>query len=103
MYEQAGDQWHQKLLSPIKPLAAGSSRIGFINMPEDIDGVIRNITAVDINTFKKAPYPCLSMAIVLAYEGAEPQLPASGRPHGVLQAGNRVLPVDRSNKMLLNF
>ena len=101
MYEQAGDQWHQKLLSPIKPLAAGSSGIGFINMPEDIDGVIRNITAVDINTFKR-PYPCLSMAIVLAFEGLNPNYLRLAGP-GVLQAGNRVLPVDRSNKMLLNF
>ncbi len=100
-YESDGGQWYQRLLSPIKPLAAGSAGIGFINMPEDIDGVIRDITTVDINTFKR-PYPCLGLAVALAYDGLNPNSLRQAGP-GLLQAGDRALPVDRSHKMLLNF
>jgi adenylate cyclase len=100
-YESEGGQWYQKLLSPAKPFAAGSAGIGFINMPENIDGVIRDITAVDINTFKR-PYPCLGLAVALAYDGLDPNSLRLAGP-GVLQAGDRALPVDSSNKMLLSF
>jgi adenylate cyclase len=101
-YESEGGQWYQKLLSPVKSLAAGSAGIGFINMPEDTDGVIRSITAIDTNTFKK-PYPSLSIASVLAYDGLNPNALSLAEP-GVLLAGNRKILLERSNnQMLLNF
>jgi adenylate cyclase len=100
-YESEGGQWYQKLLSPVKPLAAGCAGIGFINMPEDIDGVIRHTTAVDTNTFKK-PYPSLSLAAVLACDGLNPNALSLSEP-GVLLAGSRSLPLESNNQMLINF
>jgi adenylate cyclase len=101
-YESEGGQWYQKLLTPVKSLAAGCAGIGFINMPEDTDGVIRSITAVDTNAFIK-PYPSLSIAAVLAYDGLNPNALSFAEP-GVLLAGSRKLPLERSNnQMLLNY
>lgn len=101
-YEQREGQWYQSLLSPIKPLIAGSAGLGFINMPEDMDGVVRNVTLIDTNTFKR-PYPCLSLAVVLAAEGLSPNALQLAGP-GLLQAGSRTLPLnDSNNQMLLSF
>jgi len=67
-YEQDKGEWYQQLLSPAKPLGTACAGTGFINMPEDIDGVTRNATLIDTNIFKR-PYSSLDLAIVLAYEG----------------------------------
>ncbi len=101
-YESEGGQWYQKLLTPIKPFASGSAGLGFINTPEDMDGVVRNVTLVDTNTFKR-PYPCLSLAVALASEGLTPNALNLNGPD-VLKAGSRLLPLKNSNnQMLLNF
>jgi adenylate cyclase len=101
-YESENGQWYQKLLAPIKQLASGSAGLGFINTPEDMDGVVRNITLVDTNTFKR-PYPCLSLAVALAAEGLTPNALNLAGPD-VLQAGSRSLPLKSSNNQtLLSF
>lgn len=101
-YESTEGQWYQKLISPLKPLASGSVGLGFINVPQDIDGVVRNITLIDTNTFKR-PYPCLSLAVALAAEGLSPNDLSLSGP-SLLQAGSRTLPLQISNnQMLMSF
>jgi adenylate cyclase len=101
-YESESGQWYQKLISPLKQFTSGSAGLGFINTPEDMDGVVRNVTLIDTNTFKR-PYPCLSLAVALASAGLNPNALSLAGPDA-LQAGSLLLPLNSSNnQMLLSF
>ena len=99
-YESNG--WSMVSRAPLPRKTTGQEVVPafcFINMPEDTDGVIRNMTAVDTNTFKK-PYPSLSIAAVLACDGLNPNALSLAEP-GVLLAGSRRLPLEYSNNQVL--
>jgi len=90
----------QVFQGPLEEITSGAAGIGFINMPTDTDGVVRHITAVDVNGFE-APFPCFGLAVALNATGSDPvQLKLSP---GRLIAGKRKIPVDRLNRAMPCF
>lgn len=98
--KEAGGGVTQVLQIPSGELMTGAAALGFVNTPRDDDGVVRRITAVDVNTFA-IPFPSLGLAVAMEAAGLRPEDLKLDR--GRLTAGDRVVPVDRINRALLNF
>ncbi|NTW06141.1 MAG: adenylate/guanylate cyclase domain-containing protein, partial [Peptococcaceae bacterium] len=75
--------------------------IGFINTSEDIDNVVRRLSMIDINTFKR-PFPCFSLAVYLAHMNLDPNSLTLSQ-NNTLMAGNTAIPMDRQNQTLIDF
>ena len=88
------------LAEPLPEFMKGTVDLGFINMPTDIDNVVRHVTLVDVNMFR-APFPALGLAVGLAATDVPPG--ALKLEHGRLLAGSRAIPVDRLNMALTGF
>lgn len=86
--------------APLPELMQGVAGLGFANMPTDVDGVVRRITTVDVNTFD-IPYPTLSLAVAMLAEDMDPTCLAL--EPGRLRVGDRVIPVDRINRAMIDF
>lgn len=100
-FEQEGGNSYQTPVFPIKQLAAAAAGIGFINTPEDLDNVVRRLSVVDVNFFKK-PFPCFSLAVLLAERGLNPNhLKLSGG--STLAAGDMMVPLDKKNQVLIDY
>lgn len=100
-FEQNAGEVYQVPRFPVKQLAAATSGIGFANVPEDIDSVIRRVTTVDTNTFGR-PFPSLSVAAYLVEKGLNPNsLRLDG--NGALYAGDLAIPIDNKYQTLINF
>ena len=88
------------LAEPLPEFMKGTVDLGFINMPTDIDNVVRHVPLVDVNMFR-APFPALGLAVGLAATDVPPG--ALKLEHGRLLAGSRAIPVDRLNMALTGF
>ncbi|OPY59980.1 MAG: Adenylate cyclase 1 [Pelotomaculum sp. PtaU1.Bin065] len=100
-FEQNAGEVYQVPRFPVKQLASATAGIGFANVPQDLDSVIRRVTTVDTNTFGR-PFPCLSLATLLTEKGLNPNsLKLAG--NGVLYAGDLAVPIDDKYQTLINF
>ena len=90
----------QVFRAPLPEFLQGAAGLGFVNMPTDIDGVVRRITTVDVNTFEM-PFPTLSLTVAMLAEGADPT--ALKLEPGQLRVGGRVVPVDGINRAMIGF
>ncbi len=100
-FEQSAGEIYQVPRFPVKQLASATAGIGFANVPVGIDNVIRSVTVVDTNTFGR-PFPCLSLAALLAEKGLNPNhLKYAG--NSALAAGDLIIPVDEKNQVLIDF
>ncbi|MCL6635739.1 MAG: adenylate/guanylate cyclase domain-containing protein [Peptococcaceae bacterium] len=100
-FEREGGNTYQTPVFPVRQLAAAAAGIGFINTPEDLDNVVRRLTVADVNYFKR-PFPCFSLAVLLAERGLTPDhLGFAGE--STLAAGEMLIPLDRKNQALIDF
>ncbi|MCL6639065.1 MAG: adenylate/guanylate cyclase domain-containing protein [Firmicutes bacterium] len=100
-FEQEGRNTYQVPLFPVKQVAAAAAGIGFINMPEDMDNVVRRLSVVDVNYFKR-PFPCFSLAVLLAGRDLNPNhLKFIGG--SALSAGDMIVPLDKKNQVLVDY
>lgn len=100
-FEQEKGVSYQTPNFPIKQLATAAAGIGFINTPEDLDGVVRRLSVADVNYFKR-PFPCFSLAVLMAGRGLNPnQLKFTGE--STLSAGDMPVPLDKKNQALIDF
>lgn len=100
-FEQKEGVSYQTPNFPIKQLATAAAGIGFINAPEDLDNVVRRLSVVDVNYFKR-PFPCFSLAVLMAGRGLNPnQLKFTGEL--TLAAGDMPVPLDKKNQALIDF
>lgn len=100
-FEQSQAGVYQRHIIPTKQLAPAAAGIGFVNTPDDLDNVTRRISAVDVNFYKR-PFPCFSLAVLLAEQGLNPShLKLSGE--SVLSAGRFAVPLDKNNQVLIDF
>ena len=91
----------QKLLTPHQSfMSAGLAGLGFANTPTDPDQVVRRVTLVDVNTFA-IPFPSFGLAIALAAQGIDPR--AVKLANDQLMVGENTIPIDESNRALVNF
>ena len=104
-FEERGGILYQVPHFPVRELSAAARGIGFVNTPEDPDGVVRSVVLQDTNTFGR-PFPAFGLAVWLAEEGLSPDAlalrPAPGGRFD-LEAGGRVVPLDAKNRLLLDF
>ncbi|WP_092473680.1 CHASE2 domain-containing protein [Desulfotruncus arcticus] len=85
---------------PLELLGEGVAGIGFVNTPTDPDHVVRRISMVDVNTFDM-PIPCLSLAMAMVAEGVS-YMDIKLTP-GLLNVGERKIPVDNLNRAMPKF
>ncbi len=98
--DAAGD-WLQTLLMPNETLGLASAGIGFVNMPAEKGNIVRRISLVDTNTFD-APFPSLSLAVVLAAKGvAFEQLSLKDSILRSEKIGD--IPLDELNQAMIDF
>ena len=98
---QSMEGWEQELIQPLPVFLAECDAMGFINMPEDLDNVVRRATVLDTNYFDRA-YPSFALAIAALAVGADPydlELTSSG----VKWAGDRVTPLQGPHQVLVNY
>jgi adenylate cyclase len=85
---------------PIDTLRSAASGVAHVKVETaDTDGVVRAVPLVVV-TDEGTLMPSLSLAAVLAYRGAQPQVIAG--PKGV-QAGGRLVPTEQDTELRLNF
>jgi len=85
---------------PIDVLRNAASSVAHVKVETaDTDGVVRAVPLV-VETNDGTLMPSLSLAAVLAYRGAQPQVIAG--PKGV-QAGGRFVPTEQDTELRLNF
>ena len=85
---------------PIDQLSTAASGLAHVKVETaDTDGVVRAVPLV-VETDDGTLLPSLSLAAVLAYRGAQPQVIAG--PKGV-QAGGRFVPTEQDTELRLNF
>jgi adenylate cyclase len=85
---------------PFEDLGRAASGLAHVKVETaDGDGVVRAVPLV-VETTDGALMPSLSLAAVLAYRGAQPQVVAG--PKGV-QAGGRLVPTEQDTELRLNF
>jgi adenylate cyclase len=85
---------------PIEQLGDPASGLAHVKVETaDSDGVVRAVPLV-VETPDGALMPSLSLAAVLAYRGAQPQVVVG--PKGV-QAGGRLVPTEQDTELRLNF
>jgi len=100
-FEKSGENIYQTPILPVKQLGASAIGIGFINTSEDLDNVVRRLTIIDVNYFKK-PFPCFSLAVMLADRGMTPNnLKLIGNSN--LTAGDIFIPLDKKNQVMIDF
>ncbi|BAF60794.1 hypothetical signal transduction receptor [Pelotomaculum thermopropionicum SI] len=100
-FQQEGGSIYQVPVFPVRQLAGAAAGIGFANMPEDLDNVARRISVVDVNYFKR-PFPCFSLAVLLAARGLNPDHLKFTGGH-TLAAGDMEVPLDYKNQALIDF
>jgi len=88
------------LREPRPEFLKGIAGLGFINMPTDIDNVVRHATMADVNMFR-VPFPSLGLAVGLEATGVSPG--TLKLANGMLSADGRAIPVDRLNMALPGF
>ncbi|MHB1418693.1 MAG: CHASE2 domain-containing protein [Bacillota bacterium] len=99
-FSQEGGNWLQQMQQPIDQIMEQVDMTGFINMPTDMDNVVRGITPVDLNYFQW-PYPSLSLALAMAaggYSFDNLELLPDG-----LAAGSISVPWNGKDRVLINF
>ena len=85
---------------PIDTLRSAASGVAHVKVETaDTDGVVRAVPLV-VETNDRTLMPSLSLAAVLAYRGAQPQVLVG--PKGV-QAGGRLVPTEQDTELRLNF
>jgi len=101
MFEKATNGKIVEALSvPLPEFMKGAAGLGFINMPTDIDNVVRHVTLVDVNEFHM-PFPALGLAVGLAATNVSPGTLKLAKD--MLSAGGQSIPVDRLNMALPGF
>ncbi|OPY59599.1 MAG: Adenylate cyclase 1 [Pelotomaculum sp. PtaU1.Bin035] len=100
-FEQEAGEVQQVPRLPVRQLIASTAGVGFANVPEDIDSVIRSVTSVDVNYYGR-PFPCLSLAALLAEKGLNPNS-LKFAENSSLAAGDLLIPVDSKNRVLIDF
>ncbi|MHB1125626.1 MAG: CHASE2 domain-containing protein [Bacillota bacterium] len=99
-FSQEEGEWLQQMQQPIDLIMEQLDMTGFINMPTDLDNVVRGVTPVDLNYFQR-PYPSLSLAVAMAardlwFDDLQPA------PEG-LRAGSINVPWNGRDRVLVNF
>ena len=100
VFDQASEQVEQVFQPPCPEIMAGATGLGFVNTPTDNDGVVRHITAVDINTFE-IPFPTLGLATALTALDLNPT--NIKYTSGSLTIGDRIIPLNKLNQAMPEF
>ncbi len=99
--ENESGEMEQVFQAPLPEFMEGAAGLGFVNMPTDIDGVVRRVTMVDVNTFE-IPFPSLSLASAMTASGVNPsQLKLE--PDFLYVEGRKKIPVDGMNRAMMGF
>lgn len=86
--------------APLPVFMQGAAGLGFVNTPTDPDQVVRRSSLVDVNSFQ-LPFPCLGLATYMVAENLSPyDIELS---ENTLKIGNKEIPIDFQNQVLLNF
>lgn len=98
--ENGSGEMEQIFQAPLPEFMEGAAGLGFVNMPTDVDGVVRRVTMVDVNTFE-IPFPSLSLASAMTALGMNPaQIELEP---GCLRVAGGNIPVDGMNRAMIDF
>ncbi|WP_051273391.1 CHASE2 domain-containing protein [Desulfotruncus alcoholivorax] len=100
VFDQASGQVEQVFQPPCPEIMAGAAGLGFVNTPTDPDGVVRHITAVDVNTFEM-PFPSLGLATALTAVNLKPT--NIKYTPGLLTVVGRSIPLNKLNQAMPEF
>ncbi len=99
-FAQEDGSYMQSYEMPNRLFVESVANLGFVNMPSDIDQIVRRTTLVDVNNDIDIPVPSFALAVYMQAEAVDPE--ALKLEDGRLMIGLQSVPIDKLNQALID-